>query len=453
MPEPGATVVRTYPEQRADGQYEVTLWSDGSYTDKYVNNIGATTGAPTGGTSAPTGGGGISDAQIVAWANSLGRPDLVGWARTFVSTNGRLPSSLAELPSGSGGATGGGGGGGAGYWGGVGAALGDTNQQNFDWTKESFWANYNESKRQFDADLALKAQQMGLSQQQFEEGKRQFDRSQYSNLAQSLLSNSVELGSRPGDWLKYAQYTNGGKDIFQQLFGSQAAPAFGAPTGYSPTGNISDLLAKLGVTPGTVPGTTPPTGTTGPTGTYTRPDNGEVLTMDKMLADLKNAGWPPAAGGTRPSDADILATYERTANLKLVPTQTSVSTALAQATAPLTGGYYADASRGNPQPGMGYAQVITPYGGEQPFLLQPTPTAPGANPYQTPLPYQINPAVWDSLSGTAKQMILASANAGNTPSGSWTSEDFLKQLDAARPVGTAPRTTLTNWGPTPSLFG
>ena len=63
-----------------------------------------------------------------------------------------------------------------------------------------------------------------------------------------------------------------------------------------------------------------------------------------------------------------------------------------------------------------------------------------------PLPYQINPAVWDSLSSTAKQMILAAAGAGRTPSGAWDETDYLNQFNASRPMGTAPKTTQYNWG-------
>ena len=35
--------VRTYPQQFDDGQYEVSQWADGSYTKKYVNDLGAVT--------------------------------------------------------------------------------------------------------------------------------------------------------------------------------------------------------------------------------------------------------------------------------------------------------------------------------------------------------------------------------------------------------------------------
>jgi hypothetical protein len=49
-------------------------------------------------------------------------------------------------------------------------------------------------------------------------------------------------------------------------------------------------------------------------------------------------------------------------------------------------------------------------------------------------------------------MILASAEEGNTPSGAWDATDFLSQLNAARPVGQAPKRTQFNWGNPQSLF-
>ena len=69
-----------------------------------------------------------------------------------------------------------------------------------------------------------------------------------------------------------------------------------------------------------------------------------------------------------------------------------------------------------------------------------------------PLPFQMNPLVWDSLSDTAKQMILGSVEAGNTPSGVWTATDWLNQFNASRPKGTAPRSVKYNYGAPRSYF-
>lgn len=77
----------------------------------------------------------------------------------------------------------------------------------------------------------------------------QFDQSLYSNLAQNLLKSSVELGAQPRDYFKLNQMQSGGRDIFQQLFGDQPRTESGGFTGGEPeSGNISDVLGKLGVT-------------------------------------------------------------------------------------------------------------------------------------------------------------------------------------------------------------
>jgi len=62
------------------------------------------------------------------------------------------------------------------------------------------------------------------------------------------------------------------------------------------------------------------------------------------------------------------------------------------------------------------------------------------------LPYQVNPGVWDSLSETAKNVILGAAEAGQTSSGTWTSDDYEAQIDATRPKGTAPTKNAFDWG-------
>lgn len=72
--------------------------------------------------------------------------------------------------------------------------------------------------------------------------------------------------------------------------------------------------------------------------------------------------------------------------------------------------------------------------------------------YLVPNPHQINPAVWDSMDPNSQSAILATAEEGLTPSGSWEKGQFLRQLNAARPKGTAPRRVTTNWGKLSSQF-
>jgi hypothetical protein len=256
------------------------------------------------------------------------------------------------------------------------------------------------------------------NQQRFDWDKQRTQQQLYADLAQALLAGATQLRG-PENWLKYAQYTQGGQDVFNRLFGSAAAPSFSAPTGFSNPVTINSVLADLGLAGAG--------GAAGAGGTYVRSDNGDVLTIDRMRADLKAAGWPDADGAT---PEQVLAKYQEVSGVTVTPSggggvgaqnaagqSSPMATAMQQATAPVTG-------TGD--------------------------TAGQAG--QVPLPHQINPAVWDSLSNTAKQMILASAEEGNTPSGAWDATDFMAQLNAARPQGAAPRRTTFNWGSPQTLY-
>jgi len=190
----------------------------------------------------------------------------------------------------------------------------------------------------YDWNAYWNAQQQS-NREQFDWTKQNAARQQYGEIARALLSGAASL-TGPQDWLKYAQYTQGGKNIFSTLFGSQGAPAFGAPSGNSQALTIGDILSQLGLT-------SPGSGTT---------------------------GGAAATGGATAQSA------------------------------------------------------------------------------QAPLPHQVNPAVWDSLSPTARAMVLGSVQAGNTPSGYWNPDDWLAQINATRPRGTAPRVSTYNFGNPASAF-
>jgi hypothetical protein len=64
---------------------------------------------------------------------------------------------------------------------------------------------------------------------------------------------------------------------------------------------------------------------------------------------------------------------------------------------------------------------------------------PGA--FNVPLPHQINPAQWDSMSQAARDLTMGLAEGGYTQQGSYTPEDYLRILNASRPMGTASRMT------------
>lgn len=197
------------------------------------------------------------------------------------------------------------------------------------------------------------AQQYALDQQKLTEMQRQFnvqaaatDKQSQQSLAMSLLQGATQL-QRPESWLDYSTYTQGGRNIFQSLYGSQPVPAFSAPTGYSKPLDMQGLLGQMG---------------------------------------LSNAP--------------------------------GMQEALAMSTAPVTGAN-----------------------------AQGTQTQP-----LVPLPHQINPAVWDSFSSTSKGMVLGAAQEGLTPSGIWTADDFLRQLNATRPQGIAPKQINYNWQQPSSYF-
>lgn len=72
--------------------------------------------------------------------------------------------------------------------------------------------------------------------------------------------------------------------------------------------------------------------------------------------------------------------------------------------------------------------------------------------YLVPNPHRINPAVWDSMNRSGQAAVLNAANRGYSESGAWNTDDFLRQLNAARPQGRAPGRVNFNWGRINSLL-
>ncbi len=262
----------------------------------------------------------------------------------------------------------------AGLW----NSLTNSNQQQFDRQGNQFDQTLGEQRRQFDLT--------NTNQQQ----------SMLSTLLQGLLGNATQLAGSPANWLDYANYTAGGRNIFDLLKGNQPVPAFQQPGGFTANNSIQNLLAQLGIGQTTSPEahamaqvTSPITGTTQPAGSAQQPTSN---TPSLMGPPVPNSN--PASGGQ--------------------------------------------------EPGM----FGPPVSGQQP-LQQPTA---GQNQMAS-LPYQNNPIVWDSLSPTAQAMILASAQHGNTPSGYWSPEDYISQLNASRPKGNAPSQVMFNYRQPQGLFG
>lgn len=507
-------------------------------------------------------------------------------------------------------------------WAGLGRALGAMNQQEFD-----------EMVRQFNAMLDLEGKKLGLQQQQIDMLKDQFNKRLYSEMATSLLASSTQLASSPANWLDYANYTSGGRDIFQTLFGGQTVPSFGAPTGRSEPNSITNLLKQLGIVPGTLagsaPGPNPPPNISDDEAldwiwknktelkAFYEKNGWDVSTVEKQRAAVRNwitkanpvffnmtpqqvaaaLGYkapaapttgvapeyvgenpppatipPPEKSQERSNEAGIRATeppgsestrppnipnqpyptgngpvdnpFPRNPGPFPPPPQPGQEGGPIQNPFPRNPGPFPPPPqpgqeggpmgnpwprsgpfdpngpyppgwphpRGEPDPyeGSSLSQILGavlgqpsndqwgiphtttanipasnwtggiphtatvnippntqygdiphtasvnlpapfPYGPDTP---QTPPGKPGSptDPYRVPLPHQINPAVWDSLSPTAKQMILAAAKRGHTESGVWTPEDFMSQLNAARPRGTVPRSVRMNWANPTGLF-
>jgi hypothetical protein len=448
-------MAESWPQVIDGTTYWVTKNDDGTYSKTPTGGGGGGGGTPN---IVPSGGGQVFQTRE-------GPKTVAQMQAELRAAGGNPPSDPAAVFQMYQGIAGGGAAAG-GDWSKLWGAMGDTNQQNFDWEKEKYGKTLTEQQREYDLTHG--------------EQKRQFDTSSYSNLAQALLNGATSLRG-PQDWLKYANYTNGGQNIFKALYGNQAAPTFSAPGGNSQPANIQQLLADLGL--GTAGGGA---------GTTLAPSSQWYTPLYDWFAKASAAGqptgqepwvqrWQTLTGGS-PDAGNALwqrgtdywrqfgklptaEQYQQWQGQLAQPTQTSpTSQALQQATAPVTGQPQqqnwlmgeGDRSIGLMPGGQrltepGQAGIGLMPGGQQLTVPSTGGASQQGTDVMTPLPHQINPAVWDSLSQTAKTMILASAEAGKTPSGAWSADDFLSQLNAARPQGTAPRRTQMSWG-SQSLF-
>lgn len=145
------------------------------------------------------------------------------------------------------------------------AAYGNT--QNFELTRQQVQAQIDLANKNY--QLAVNADQraqalLDLQKWQAELNRVEHEQQQYTDLAKTLLNAAVEKSSRPNDYYQYSKLITGGRDVFSQVSGG-APPAFQAPAGAFEPGNITDILARLGVP--AYPQTTPlPGGTGGGTG-------------------------------------------------------------------------------------------------------------------------------------------------------------------------------------------
>lgn len=215
------------------------------------------------------------------------------------------------------------------------------------------------------------------NRERFDYDKTRDARSMYSDVARTLLSTASGLRG-PRDWMAYAQNAAGGRSLTQQLFGSEGVPAFGSPTNPNAAITMDDLLRDLGLGGGGQPGAPG------------QPAQ-QTFTMDEMTSRLREAGYDGPW-----DEPSVRAAWQRTYKppAQAAPAATSGGTG---ATTPAT-----------------------------------------AIP-QVPMAHQVNPAVWDSMSGVAKALTLGLAEQGQTSAGAYDAEDYIRQMNATRPVGASQR--------------
>ncbi len=286
---------------------------------------------------------------------------------------------------------------------------------------------------QINASMANQKDQLALNKLIAERNYLIQQRDQYISLSTMLLDTAAKL-SGPRDWLKYAQYTAGGQNLFQSLFGQGQVPSFGAPSGVSDPNSVQNLLGQLGINQGNIPQNAAAKPSTA----------GSVPSLESLLATA-SGNAAPTAPSQQPAQA---ATYTVRAGDTLSALARQYGTTV-QALASLNG---------ISNPNLIRVGQVLKLPGQAKAATAPSPMSAPVNPGGTapsagtstgslvPLPHQINPAAWDALSPTAKQMVLGAAEGGQTPSGYWSADDFLTQLEKARPKGQATASPGVQWG-------
>lgn len=95
----------------------------------------------------------------------------------------------------------------------------------------------------------------------------------------------------------------------------------------------------------------------------------------------------------------------------------------------------------------GGASAVTPKP-RGPMTAQPGGTAThGGSTGRVARPWQVNPAVWDSLGTMGQQLALSFAEDEG-----WDAGDYVSQINATRPLGTAPRSVTTQYQQPRGLF-
>ncbi len=106
-------------------------------------------------------------------------------------------------------------------------------------------------KAEQDLALARNADERAQAMLELQQANQKLaEQNAYTNLITSLMGTAASLKG-PRNYMKFQQYTSGGRDLISQLFGSTPRPLFGAPSGPIEGQTLQSLLGQLGLAGGT----------------------------------------------------------------------------------------------------------------------------------------------------------------------------------------------------------
>lgn len=394
-------------------------------------------------------------------------------------------SAQSAAASSAGSGAGGGGGGGGGSMQAILDAIASGDTQQFNEAVRQYNDTLTNNDYQFSTDTALKQQE------------------DYANLADKLLTTAASLRG-PQDYFQYDQYLNGGKNLFQQLYGNQPAAAFGGYSGPTPQpATIQSLMQSLGFsqapqmpnsfynasnnsltqlpTPGTGQSTiyNPNTPAPAPAAATGTPAAGAapapIPTFDKggpvkgrpgqhILAILKvgerviptndsdSASQANGAGNYRGLRGPLyhiggIPVFDAGGVVGADPTPTATPAATPATPAATNTGNVSMEPVKAPSttywgtPTGDASKAFTPSWMNPPQTPTSDPTQPNANGQQpVPLPHQINPAVFNSLGPTGLALLQSAVTAAG-----WDWNDYLSQYQKSLPEGNAPAYSVMSW--------
>lgn len=349
---------------------------------------------------------------------------------------------------------------------------------------------FQEAIREFNLDFAEKQRQYNQSQAenqyQFNQDTALGAQKNYNDLATSLLDTAAKL-SGPSDYFQFQQMTSQGRNLWDQLAGNQPRAAFSSPAGMISPITVGGIMQDLGFQkapqlgspitsnyqyfPSTPSGSSPSSG--GPTsgaGVPVYDKGGKVpgKTGGHILAILQTGEKVvPVKGRDHVRDIEAVRSLARMLNIPIfdeggivgvpgVPGTSGAGTSKDTSPNSLPSAKPYNLPSSSPSSGNinNYTvpagstlppETASPSGIGSPSITPSFSTSPSIP--QVPLPYQINPAVWDAMGSVGQQLALSAAKAAG-----WDPNEYLRQINLARPQGsgTNPQDVLASYW-TPSV--